>query len=198
MGKLVCGIGINDGKRVASIEGKSVKEYTLWQDMLLRCTAKYWNKCPSYNGVSCSENFKVFSYFYDWCNRQAGFKNKDSNNKSWQLDKDVLVKSNKVYSEDVCVFIPQQINTLLVKRNASRGDYPLGVHWSVAASKYSASCSIGEGSQHLGCFQTQEEAFQVYKTFKEAYIKQVANEYRTQLDPRAYQALLNYTVEITD
>lgn len=128
----------------------------------------------------------------------GGFKNKDNNNKSWQLDKDLLIKGNKVYSEDVCVFLPKQINTLLVKRNASRGYYPLGVHWSVAASKYSASCSSGKGSQHLGCFQTQEDAFLAYKIFKESYIKQVAEQYKPQLDKRAYQALMDYTVEITD
>ena len=54
------------------------------------------------------------------------------------------------------------------------------------------------GQKHIGCFDTQEEAFRAYKTFKEALIKEVANEYKDKLDPRAYQALLNYTVEITD
>jgi hypothetical protein len=43
-----------------------------------------------------------------------------------------------------------------------------------------------------------QEAFSAYKVFKEALIKQVAEKYKLQLDPRAYKALLNYEVNIND
>jgi len=60
--------------------------------------------------------------------------------------------------------------------------------------------SRGEGNkrQHLGYFNTPQEAFQAYKTFKEDLIKQVANEYKEQLDCRVYEALMNYEVNEND
>ena len=37
MTKLVLGVGFNDKTRPANVDGKSVKEYVLWQNMLSRC-----------------------------------------------------------------------------------------------------------------------------------------------------------------
>ena len=51
---------------------------------------------------------------------------------------------------------------------------------------------------YLGMFKTVEEAFQAYKQAKEAYIKEVANKWKDQIDNRVYKALMNYQVEITD
>jgi len=198
---LISGIGFNDGKHSMSIGGKVLKEYSLWQDMLLRCTEKYWEKKPTYVGTTCSENFKSYSYFYEWCQSQVGFKNKEEDGVrvSWHLDKDLLSKSNKLYSEDTCVFLPKTINLLLTKRDKSRGKYPLGVSWHSPMKKLRAKCCVGGGVQQLiGYYDTPEQAFLAYKTFKETYIKQVAEQYKDVIDPRAYKALLEYEVNIDD
>ena len=50
----------------------------------------------------------------------------------------------------------------------------------------------------LGSGKTPEEAFSVYKYAKELTIKYLAEKYKLELDSRAYTALINYTVEITD
>lgn len=52
--------------------------------------------------------------------------------------------------------------------------------------------------KNLGRFDTPDEAFSVYKRFKEALIKEIADEHKEQLDSRAYYALLSYKVEIND
>ena len=52
--------------------------------------------------------------------------------------------------------------------------------------------------EHLGLFNTELEAFNAYKTAKEIYIKELANKWEGKIDERAYNALMNYEVEITD
>lgn len=198
-GKLICGIGFNNGEYPCNNGKYNAIEYEHWRGMLRRCQEIWWVKHPAYNETSCSENFKHYSFFYEWCHKQIGFGNKDNKGKLWQLDKDLLVGGSKVYSEDTCIFLPQEINKLIVKNKPTRGEYPIGVHWDKKLKKFISQCNgVSENSKHLGCFDTQHEAFEAYKTFKESYIKRKANEYKSQLDPRAYQALLNYTVEITN
>lgn len=199
IGKTVQGIGHNDEKYPSRVDGKKTREYITWKGVLLRCTENSWIRRPSYTGTTCSENFKSYSFFYEWCNKQVGFRNIDDNMEIWQLDKDLLVKGNKLYSEDNCVFVPKKINNLLTKSNALRGVYVIGVHFVKKTNKYTAQINNGRGVRHyLWCFDTEQEAFVFYKAAKEKRIKSLANEYKDQLDPRAYQALMNYTVEETD
>lgn len=197
--KLTFGLGIKDGK-CPSYEGvKPLIEYTAWTSMLRRCTEKEWNRFPTYIGTTCSENFKNYSYFYKWCQTQVGFGNKDEKDKIWHLDKDILLKGNKHYSEDTCVFVPHKINSLLCKRRGSRGEYLIGVTLEKRTNRFMSRCNRGEGvMQHLGRFDNQEEAFQTYKVYKEGIIKQVAEEYKYQLDPRTYEALMKYEVSEND
>ena len=141
-----------------------------------------------------SDNFKSYEYFYEWCNKQIGF-----GNEYWQLDKDLLVKGNKVYSEDSCVFLPKEINSLLTKSTASRGEYLIGVSWYKTNKAFISRVNKNKGkSEHLGLFNTELEAFNAYKQAKESFIKEQANKFKSQIDDRAYNALMNYQVEITD
>jgi len=198
-GRLVYGIGIKGTAYPSSFGSKDLKEYKLWSGMLERCTEKCWGIHPTYIGTTCSENFKSYSYFYEWCHNQIGFAQVDENGKSWHLDKDLLSGSSKVYSEDTCVFIPRAINSLLIKSDASRGDFPLGVSLDSKKHKLIAKCRNGCGVQeYLGMFSSPKEAFQVYKTYKELVIKNVANKYKNLIDERAYQALMNYEVNEND
>ena len=58
-------------------------------------------------------------------------------------------------------------------------------------------CTNGIG-RRLGSFDSVTEAFNAYKEAKESYIKEIANKWKSQIDPRAYEALYNYTVDIDD
>ena len=86
-----------------------------------------------------------------------------------------------------------------MKRENMRGKYLIGVHWCNINKVFVAQASKNKGkSERLGIFKTELEAFKAYKTAKEAFIKEQANEWKSKIDERAYQALINYTVEITD
>lgn len=199
MSRLVYGIGTND-RRYPTCEGNtSIREYRLWKHMLYRCTESLWIKYPTYTGTTCSENFKSYSFFYEWCQTQVGFRNIDDKNRPWEIDKDVLVKGNKVYSEDTCVFIPHKINSMLTKAEATRGEQPIGVYKHTKANIFQAACRGVSGStKAIGVFDSAEKAFKAYKVFKESCIKQVAEKYKHLIDNRAYQALMNYEVNEND
>ena len=191
----VCGVGVVGTKYQSTINGVQTKEYKLWKSMLRRCYSDtYKKKYPTYEGCEVSKNFKYFEYFYEWCHKQIGF-----NNEGWHLDKDLLTKGNKVYSEDTCVFIPAEINKLLIKREALRGEHLIGVYWCNTKKAFVAMVNKNKGKQeYLGRFKTEIEAFKAYKKAKESFIKEQAEKYKSQIDERAYNALMKYEVNIDD
>ena len=191
----VYGVGVIGDKYPSKVNGVLTKEYKLWTSMLVRCYSDNFKKRrPTYEGCEVSDKFKSYEYFYEWCNKQVGF-----GVEGFELDKDLLIKGNKVYSENSCVFIPVEINSLLVKRENMRGKYLIGVCWSKTANTFVSRVSRNKGMQeHLGVFNTELEAFRAYKVAKESFVKEQAEKYKSQIDPRAYNALMNYTVEITD
>ena len=195
----VHGVGIIGAKYPATVNGVLTKEYILWHSMLVRCysdTSK--KKNPTYEGCKCSENFKSYEYFYDWCHKQIGFDN-DGDGNPFQLDKDLLVKGNKVYNESTCVFLPKEINLLLIKRESLRGEYLIGVYWHKTNKAFVARVAKNKGKQeYLGSFKTGLEAFNAYKEAKEAFVKEQANKWKDKIDPRAYNALMSYEVSIDD
>lgn len=118
------------------------------------------------------------------------------------LDKDILVKGNKIYSTETCIFVPHTINMLFTKRQNYRGKSVIGT--SPVNGKYLVQCHLinlktGKSKQkNLGYYNTQEKAFEVYKYYKEKNIKQVADYYREQIPEILYNILYNYEVEIDD
>ena len=63
---------------------------------------------------------------------------------------------------------------------------------------YQADLCVGKYRRYLGTFATIEEAFIVYKTAKELWIKNVANKWKSLIELRVYQTMYNYKVEIND
>ena len=191
----VHGVGIAGAKYPITINGVHTKEYELWCNMLKRCYSDtYQKKQPTYKGCEVSDNFKSYEYFYGWCNEQISF-----GVDGFELDKDLLIKGNKFYSEDSCVFLPKEINSVLTKSTASRGEYLIGVYWSKTHKAFAAQVRKSKGKrERLGYFKTETEAFNSYKKAKESFIKEQANKWKGKIDDRAYNALMNYRVEITD
>ena len=188
--KLVHNFGINDLRD----QSKTSKEFNLWRNMLSRCySEKLHAKKPTYKDCSTSKEFKRYSDFKNWCQGQIGFGLDD-----WQLDKDILQKGNKEYHPDKCVFVPREINSFLRTCKKYRGAHPIGVTASCRIDGFLACLKKGKKRVYLGTFPTPELAFQAYKVAKEQAIKDMANKWKDQIDPRAYDALMNYQVEITD
>lgn len=191
--KNICGFGYIGETRDIEKDSNYNKLYTTWFNMIKRCyDENELIKYPTYRKISVCEDWYCFKNFYKWAilNYNPLFMQK------WQLDKDILVKGNKIYSPETCCFVPSAINNLFIKSNTIRGELPIGVHRE--GNKFKTAIKIKGKQKTLKRCNTPEEAFQVYKQAKERYIKNTAEEWKDKIDPRVYKAMYNYQVEITD
>ena len=172
------------------------KSYRAWNNMLQRCyNENMRSKHTTYSDCEVSDDFKYYSKFKEWAEKQVGY-----DQENWGLDKDILVKGNKIYSAENCAFVPNEINTLILSGKSYRGDLPVGVilDRSPKTPRYRARLSK-EGKYYCyGSYPTPEEAYYAYKEAKEAYIKEVADKYKDVIDSRVYKALYEWTISIDD
>ena len=178
---------------------------------------KYWswlcNRAIYKNNKLAYQDVQVCQEWYDFSNFEKWFEENyyEIPNCRMELDKDILIKKNKVYQPNACCFVPQEINSLLVSKNLETVKHhfakntsptnqklPVGVTWCNDKKKYRASINYHGNVKNLGRFNTIEEAFNVYKIAKEQYIKDTANKYKQYIPNKLYEALINYKVEIDD
>ena len=195
MNKLVYGVGVNDlGYKVQVYEyvtkdgGKRIqksvflcKYYDVWKSMLKRCySKKYLEINPSYIGTSVCREWLSATEFKKWMEKQ------DWHGKC--LDKDIILPGNRLYSPDTCAFVLQATNKFVTARDASRGDYPIGVSLFKRTGKYQAQCGNPSTRkyEHLGYFSTTEEAHEAWRKRKHDLAQLVAD---TESDPRVIEAL---------
>lgn len=166
--------------------------YLIWRSILDRALSNvYKNKFPTYKDCTVCKEWLTLSNFKNWFESlENGYKD------GYHLDKDILVKGNKVYSPETCCFVPCEINLLFARKN--RGVLPIGVQR--VKNSFIASISVKYSNKYIGCYSTPEEAFTAYKLAKEQYIKELAESYFQQgkITERVYNALMKYEVEITD
>ena len=198
----VYGIGIVGNKCPTTLNHEQIKEYEVWCNMLQRCYSekiKDKKKYSTYHGITVCEEWMLYENFYKWLHSQDNF-DKWLNGKKWAVDKDILMKGNKIYSPETCCLVSHVVNGLFLKHNATRGNLPIGT--SVHGNGFQARCHnpIINKEVYLGTYYSPEEAFQVYKSYKESIIKQVAQlEYsKGNITEKCYNAMMKYEVEITD
>ena len=107
----------------------------------------------------------------------------------WHLDKDILVKGNKIYSSETCCFVPLEINTIF-KNDRQKG------YNKTAKGNFIVRVNKLKYRETVGRFNTELEAFQAYKTAKEEYTKEVADKWKGKITEQVYEAMYNYQVEI--
>ena len=196
----VYGVGyLGEGKYKAFENGKLTDKYDIWQDMLRRCyDPKLHEKYSTYKDCEVEDKWLNFQHMGEWIEENYY----EIPGETMCLDKDILCKGNKIYSRDTCVFVPQRINVLFTKRDNDRGNCPIGVT-PRPSGNYQAYCQNEYGkSVYLGVYHSKEEAFQVYKNYKEKIIKEVIDSYEGIIPEPYYSrlktAMYNYEVEIDD
>lgn len=185
--RLIYGAGICDIKGVSC-----TRDYSIWLAMVRRCCSEsYQKENPAYKGCKLAKEFLFFSEFKAWYQNQIGYE------QGFDIDKDLLADNVKEYHPKKCVLIPNEINKALIKNNSKNKKLPTGVSKG-KSGLFESRIVINKKLNVIGGFETIDDAFQAYKQAKEAHIKVLANKYKDQIDPRAYEALMNYRVEITD
>jgi hypothetical protein len=162
--KLMEGIGVNDAPFVVqpTICGKLIRHpaYIAWSGMLNRCfNIKYKDKHTTYLNITCCEDWLLFTNFAKWF--------KENYIEGWQLDKDLLIKDNKIYSPATCLFVPQEINKFLILngRTPIGNILPIGVN--LHNGRFQATINDGFGKiNYLGRFDSEYEAHRAWQKAK--------------------------------
>ncbi len=135
LAKTVYGVGcIGDGKHKPTSKRKKTKAYSVWCGILARCYGGGSSEsCKWYADCSVSDEWLNFQNFADWYEKQPG-----ANREYFDIDKDILIHGNRIYSKDACMLVHKDINYLFI---CERGrDLPVGVCYDNLASGYRSSC----------------------------------------------------------
>jgi len=151
---LVKGVGLNDADYNIQIEKNNkiiwrCPFYMRWESMFERCySLSYLKRRPTYIGCSVCPEWRYFSKFRLWMEDQK-----------WEglaLDKDLLVKGNRVYGPNTCCFIPQNINSLF-HSGKKKNNLPEGVNLT-PNGKYRVQVRISPNKQYSKTFSSFKEA----------------------------------------
>lgn len=178
----VCGVGVNDADYTVTtdVNGKRVicPIYSRWKNILQRC---YDPKChirqPTYKDCYVEDDWLSFMNFRRWMTKQ------DWEGK--QLDKDLLVKGNRAYGKDKCIFVNPSVNSFMLERKAKRGEFMIGVIKGRRGNGFASTID----NRYLGQYDTELEAHQVWWKAKCDLAEKLASE---QTDPRVANALRMY------
>lgn len=191
---LIQGVGINDADYQTSrsvygpkgtVPRKCTKlfecpYYKRWVDMLMRCYNKnYQLKFPTYVGCYASDEWLHFSKFREWMVEQ--------NWKGKELDKDLLVLDNKVYSKETCVFISGAINSFFHDNGSRASTLPSGVSAHGDRYRTKGRNPFTKTQDHLGMFDCPNEAHKAWKAHKHMLSCKYAEQ---ETDPRVVKALI--------
>ena len=90
---------------------KHTKEYIAWYNMINRCYNKsIWVDRPEYKDCFVHDSLHCYAYFLDHIHEIEGYELLNTDRRI-ELDKDIKVPGNKMYSIETCMFVTQQQNS---------------------------------------------------------------------------------------
>lgn len=162
----ICNVGfIGFGNYVTRKNGKRTVESCVWENMIRRCYSKSEDN-PTYTDITVCNEWHNFQNFASWF--------VENYKENFELDKDLRVFGNRIYSPEKCEFIPKRVNSLMAGMFKSDNKYEIGVY--LERKKYCAKCYHNGEIFRLGRYNSEQEAFIAYRNFKEPLIKSVSEE----------------------
>tara|TARA_R110000772_G_scaffold243191_1_gene355959 strand:+ start:108 stop:755 length:648 start_codon:yes stop_codon:yes gene_type:complete len=181
------GVGINDSAYITQMRVNGnytiCPYYRKWIDMLNRCYSKKFHlKNATYIGCTVCDEWLSFLSFKQWMSTQD-WKGND-------LDKDLLVQGNKIYSPGTCLFVSPRVNRIIGSKIKRKENIKKGASYIEKLGKFSSSYYLNGKSHYLGLFNSEDEAHEEYKKVKYRIIYLVAMEQKEPIK----SALLKYNV----
>ena len=175
----LCGIGYSGMKM--NPEMRHSVSYYKWKNMVQRCYDKKVHKKykPEYKDKSVCEEWLNYSNFRIWFDEHYV----PCKNNQIDLDKDLLVQGNKVYSPETCVFLLHYQNTMF-ERSAKDKIY----------EKEDGTFVIGGGKKKT--YATLKEAEDIVCERNQNRIESVAEKCKGSIPMCAYEAMLNWDVRL--
>lgn len=158
LARTVSGVGfIGEGLYKAQVKGKQTLQYQQWSSMIRRCYNKgFLEMNPTYQGCTVHEDWHNFQNFAHWFDKNyvAG----------WDLDKDIKVDGNRVYSTDTCLFVPVKENAIKAQAKHFNFISPDGELTEIYNLKrFCSDNNLGYGSMQK---LIKREGFSAYKGWK--------------------------------
>lgn len=102
--KTVHGVGfLGNGDYKTKVGGKKIKRYAIWSSMIQRCYSELnFIKHPTYKDCTVCDEWLNYQNFSKWF--------EENYVKGYDLDKDILIEGNKIYSNKTCCFVPRWLN----------------------------------------------------------------------------------------
>ena len=174
--KVLSGIGYFG---VGEYKNTNQKSYHIWNNMISRSLEN--------NSIICEEwhNFQNFAQWYEnnWKYWMKG----------WRIDKDILVKGNKIYSPETCCLTPSEFTNIFKTEESKIERLSTGVRKG-KSGKYTAVTRIDGVTVRFSGYSTNEEAYEKYKQVKEKQFKDKAIKYRGQITEECFNAIYNYKI----
>ena len=163
--RVIAGVGLLD------IEVSSYNPiYRRWVSLLGRCyNESSLVRAPSYRDKDVCQEWFLFSNFKAWMEQQDW--------EGLELDKDILIKGNKLYSPEACVFVPDYVNSALCLSDRARGQYPVGVVYHKKDKVYRAHIKSLGVRKDLGSYSTPECAHQSWQKAKVVELENIISRY---------------------
>lgn len=109
-------------------------------------------KMATYKDCSVCDEWLCYANFEKWYDDNYY----EVNNEEMNLDKDILVKENKIYSPNTCIFVPQRINALFIKGKGRRGQFPMGVSYDKTRKNFRVLLRIDRKIKTFSRYKTKE------------------------------------------
>lgn len=172
------------------LDSKSAS-YSRWKNMMNRCynvvlQDKYFT---DYKDCEICEEWWNYANYRKWFDEHVPDVGKNEIG-NYDIDKDILYQGNKIYSASTCCIVPHFINAL-AKDNKS-GKYMQGV--TKEDNRYVTEIYYCGDRIKLGSYKTEEEAFKVYKNYKEKFIKDIAEKNKNKISIAVQRALQDWQV----